>query len=127
MRFLAALSLHTQVLDAEQLSGVFKDSLSAAILLKVLHRALAGLGAASDAAAASVAEREQLLALLEGFTRVPRFDMNVMFLSGKDKKGAAPLPATNKLRIEITGGTGLGSDQCQFRTPYTANRQNFSG
>eukprot|EP00854_Cymbomonas_tetramitiformis_P005126 gene5126-6235_t len=70
-------------LTPTSLPKIFKDSLSASILCSLLR---AILGFISTEGRSEPDDDDSLVALLEGLVTVPRFDMTVMFLTGKDKK-----------------------------------------
>jgi hypothetical protein len=69
------------LLPPPSLPSVFKTSLTAQVLVAMLHAALAGLAAQGT----DVAEVQQYLALLAGLPAVPRFDMAAMSISSRDK------------------------------------------
>ena len=101
---------------------MFKDSLSVAILIKVLHRALGALGEGGDGT--PPADRGFLVALLEGFVRVPRFDMNVMFLAGKDKNGART-PRSSRSQQQLGSCIDAGRPAAKASVAAWPNRMNL--
>ena len=68
------------LVDAAAVPTIFKSSLTAPLLLDVLHVVLERL-------VGTAARGELGLALLRGFARVPRFDMTVMCFPAKSKPG----------------------------------------
>ncbi|KAK9829846.1 hypothetical protein WJX72_008240 [[Myrmecia] bisecta] len=67
---------YLQQLQAFHLPSIFKQSLTAPVLRSIVQRALSGVAAVDP---------EQAVALLEGLSQVPRFDMTLMCLPSRDK------------------------------------------
>lgn len=94
---MAAQQAYLALLEPAVLPAVFKSSLTPQLLSAMLRALLAQLGsgiAPSDAGAALHA-----VALLDGLTAVPRFDMTLMCVPGKEKKELREMAATAQERL----------------------------
>ncbi len=90
-------SAYLLLLPPASLPSIFKTSLTAQVLVAMLHATLAGLAGGGPGA-----DVQQYLALLAGLPAVPRFDMAAMSIGGKDK--AALRQAWDGAAGKLAGG-----------------------
>eukprot|EP00241_Pyramimonas_parkeae_P015507 CAMPEP_0114309490 /NCGR_PEP_ID=MMETSP0059-20121206/18663_1 /TAXON_ID=36894 /ORGANISM="Pyramimonas parkeae, Strain CCMP726" /LENGTH=540 /DNA_ID=CAMNT_0001433289 /DNA_START=37 /DNA_END=1660 /DNA_ORIENTATION=- len=100
-----------KALDGSKLPHIFKDSLSASIVCTVLRALLPRINTAEEDSSRCA----HWVGLLEGLTKVPRFDMTVMFLTGKEKKELQLLWDTSTASL---AGTGLEGKIQGLRKKY---------